>query len=85
MNPTPQPLVPFFASSSDPTQVSTTVSGAIVAASSIIIAIAAQALHITLTANDVVSLGEGLGLMAGAVVFILGIAHKVIQKFGKSK
>lgn len=79
----PQPLVPFFASSSDPTQVSTTVTGAIIACSTIIIALAAQFFHLTLMPSDIVSLGEGLGLMAGSVWFVVGIAHKVIQKFGK--
>ena len=77
------PLIPFFASSQNPTQVSTTVTGAIVACSTIIIALAAQFFHITLNATDVVSLGEGLGLMAGSVWFVVGLVHKVIQKFGK--
>lgn len=80
-----QPLIPFFASSQDPTQISTTISGIIVGASAIIIAIAANLFHITLSANDVISLGSGLGMVAGAIVFILGLAHKAIQKFGKAK
>lgn len=81
----PQPLAPFWASSQDPNKVSTTVSGAIVGASSIIIAVVAAFFHLTLSATDVISLGEGLGLVAGAIVFILGLAHKLIQKFGKAK
>lgn len=76
-------LIPFFASSQDPSNVSTTVSGAIVAASSLIIAVAASLFHVQLSANDVISLGEGLGMMAGSVIFLLGLSHKVIHKFGK--
>lgn len=82
MNPQPS-LIPLLASSQDPTQVSTTVTGAIIAMSTLIIALAAQFFHVTLTANDVTSLGEGLGLMAGSVWFVVGIVHKFIQKFGK--
>ncbi len=76
-------LLPVFASSSDPTQVSTTVQGIIVGASAIIIALAASVFHLTLSANDVISLGTGLGMIAGAVVFILGLAKKGINKFGR--
>ena len=79
-----QPLVPFFASSQDPTKVSTTVSGFIVGISAILIALAAQLFHITLTATDIVTLGTDLGMVAGAIVVILGFSQKLIQKFGKS-
>lgn len=78
------PLFPIFASSQDPTQVSTTVSGIIIGASAFIIPEAATLFHITLTANNVVTLGTDLGLVAAAFVVILGAAHKLIQKFGKT-
>lgn len=81
----PQPLLPIFASSQDPTQVSARVTGVIVGASAIIIAFAGSFLHITLTANDVVSLGSGLGLVAGAIVFLVGVVRAIIHKFGKAK
>ncbi len=80
-----QPLAPFWASSQDPSKVSTTVSGAIISASAVVIAVAAGLFHITLSATDVISLASGLGLIAGAIVFILGLAHKAIHKFGKAK
>ncbi len=75
----------FFASSEDPTKVSMRVQALIVGASSIIIGLAASFFHITLSATDVVSLASGLGLVAGALVFILGIAKAAIHKFGKAK
>lgn len=77
------PLLSFWASSQDPTQVSTTVDGVIVGASSIIIAAASVFFHITLTANSVITLGTDLGIVAGAVAVVLGLAHKLIQRFGK--
>lgn len=80
-----QPLSPVFASSQDPSKVSTTVSGVIVSASAIIIAIAAQFFHITLSATDIITLGTDLGYVAGAIVVILGLSHKLIQKFGKAR
>lgn len=72
----------IFASSDDPTQVSTRVQGIIVGASAIIIGVAAQIFHIQLSANDVVQLGSGLGMVAGAVVFLLGVAKWLIRKYG---
>lgn len=77
------PLIPLFASSQDPTQVSTTVSGFIVSGSAIIIALSATFFHITLTASNVLTLGTDLGYIAGAIVVILGLSHKLIQKYGK--
>lgn len=81
----PQPLNAFWASSQDPTKVSTTISGAIIAASVYIIAFASALFHVQLTAMDVTQLATGLGYVAAAIVFLVGIAHKLIQKFGKAK
>lgn len=78
------PLLPIFASSQDPTKVSTTVSGFIVAYSSLIITLAAALFHVTLTANNVVDFGTDLGYVAAAIVVILGVSHKLIQKYGKN-
>lgn len=83
MNPTP--LAPFWASSQDPTKVSTTVDGFIVGASALIITIAGQFFHITLSPQNILTLGTDLGYIAGAMVVILGFSHKLIQKFGKAR
>ncbi len=76
-------LLPVFASSSDPTQISTTVTGVIIGASSIIIAGASILFHITLTASNITVLGTDLGMVAGAIWFLVGLTHKAINKFGR--
>lgn len=78
------PLLPIFASSQDPTQVSTTVSGIVIGMSSLIITIAAAFFHITLSAANVVTLGTDLGYIAATIIVLLGLAHKLIQKYGKN-
>lgn len=81
MNPTP--LLPVFASSSNPTQISTTVTGVVIGASSLIIAGAMILFHVTLTADNITILGTDLGMVAGAIWFLVGLTHKVINKFGR--
>lgn len=78
------PLLPIFASSQDPTKVSTTVSGFIIAYSSLIITIAGAVFHINLTDSNVLALGTDLGYVAAGIVVILGLSHKLIQKYGKA-
>lgn len=69
-------LASWLSSSADPTQVSNTVRGAVLAASAVIIFVAAQIFHITLTANDVIAIGTELGALAGAIWFIYGLLMK---------
>ena len=76
------PLLPVFASSQDPSQISTTVTGFIIAASSYVILLASIFFHVTLTASDVSGFASDLGYEAGAIAILVGLAHKVIQKFG---
>lgn len=79
------PLNDFWASSQDPTKVSTTVTGLITACSAFIIEMAMMLFHITITATDVTSLATGLGMFAGGIVFLVGVSHKIIHKFGKAR
>lgn len=65
-------------SSQDPTEVANKVKGAILMASSVIIFGAAHVFGITLSANDVVTLGTDVSGVAGAVWMIYGcILHLV--------
>ena len=56
-----------MSSSADPSQVSATVSGAILGVSTIIIYAAAHLFHIVLSVNDITSLATGVGAVAGSV------------------
>lgn len=62
----------WLQSSQDPTQVANKVKGLILMASALIILVAGQVFHITLTANDMVSLATEIGTIAGAVWTIYG-------------
>lgn len=75
-------LAGWLASSADPTQVSNTVRGAILALSSIIILIAAQVFHIQLSAGDVISLATEVGALAGSIWFLYGLIFKGTVKMG---
>lgn len=65
-------LAGWAASSADPTEVSLRVKGVILALSSVIIFVAAQVFHITLTAQDVVELATQVSGVAGLVVSLYG-------------
>lgn len=68
----------FLQSSQDPTAIANKVKGAILAASFLVIFLAGNLLHITLTANDVLTLATELGSLAGAAWTIYGcILHLV--------
>lgn len=73
----------FFASSQDSTQVSNRVKGIILGLSSIIILVASQFFHITLSANDVVSLASEAGTIVGAIWAIYGAGLAIVTKFAK--
>lgn len=75
----------WLQSSADPTTVSNTVRGAVLAASGVIIFAATQFLHITLSANDVVSLATELGTLAGTLWFFYGLLMKGVVKMGSVK
>lgn len=75
----------WLQSSQDPTEVANKVKGAILVASSLIIFGAAQFFHLTLSANDIVSLATELGAVAGAVWTIYGFVLHAITWLGKSK
>lgn len=59
-------------SSTNPEEVATRVKGIVLALSSIIILVAGQLFHLTLTSNDIVSLATELGAVSGAVITVYG-------------
>lgn len=72
----------WLASSTNPSQVSNTVRGAVLAASSFIIFLAAQLFHIQLGAHDVVALATELGALAGSMWFLYGLIFKGVVYMG---
>jgi hypothetical protein len=69
----------WAASSSDPTEISNRVKGAVLALSSVIIFIAAQFLGLQLTASDVVALATQLGTVAGLVWGLWGAGLALVR------
>lgn len=71
-------------SSQNPEEIATRVKGIILAMSSIIILVAGQFFHVTLSANDIISLSSELGAVAGAVYTLYGAGLWVISKIFKT-
>lgn len=82
MNQTKPTLPAYMASSVDPSQVSSRVTGAVVAFSSLIIFFGFQFFHVKLTATDVISLATELGTIAGAIWTLKGAIVWIMTKFG---
>lgn len=78
-------LQPWLQSSADPTEVSNTVKGFIVSISSLIIFAFAQMFHVTLTADNIISLATDVGMLAGGIWFIYGLIMKGAIKVGSVK
>ncbi len=78
-------LVSWLQSSQDPTQVANKVKGVILALSSVIILIAAQLFHISLSANDMISLSTEIGTLAGLIWGIYGCVLHLITWAGTVK
>ena len=75
----------WLQSSQDPTAVANKVKGTILAASAVLIFVAAQFFHITLTANDVVSLATEIGTVVGAMWAIYGAILHIVTWLGTKK
>lgn len=73
----------FMQSSTDATQVSSRITGGVLACSSIIILLAQQFFHITLSSYDVISLATEVGIAGGAIWALKGTIIWVMTKFGK--
>lgn len=78
-------LKSFLQSSQDPTEVANKIKGCILAASSIIIFLAAQFFHITLSANDMITLATEIGTLAGAIWAIYGCFLHLVTWAGTVK
>ncbi len=72
-------------SSQSPDEIATRVKGMVLAFSSIIILVAGQFFHITLSANDVISLAGELGSVAGAITVLYGAGLWVLGLIFKPK
>lgn len=75
-------LKSWLQSSQDPTQVANKVKGLILLGSSAIILFASIFFHITLSANDVVSLATEFGATAGAIWTIYGTILHIVTWIG---
>lgn len=78
-------LKSWLASSQDPAQVSSSVKGAVLTVSALIVFFAAHVLHITLTANDIATLATQIGALAGVVWFFYGLLFKGVMYAGTIK
>lgn len=70
-------------SSQNPDEIATRVKGIILALSSIIILVAGQIFHVTLSANDIISLAGELGSVTGAVMTLYGAGLWLLSKIFK--
>lgn len=78
-------LSPIIASSQDSSQIANKIKGAILAVSSLLIMGAALVFHITLSANDIITLSTEIGTIAGAVWAIYGCILHLVTWFGTIK
>lgn len=72
----------FWASSTNPEEISNRVKGIVLALSSVIILVAAHVFNITLSAGDVVTLATQFGTVAGLVWSLYGGVLALIRFFG---
>src|ERR1035437_5175832 len=72
----------WISSSQNADEVANKIKGAILVASSFIIMGAAYVFHITLTANDIVTLATEIGAVAGAIWAIYGAVLNIITWIG---
>lgn len=75
-------LASWLQSSADPSEVSQTVRGVIVGASSLIIFILAHLFGITFTPENVLTLATDVGMLIGAIWGLYGLIFKGVIKLG---
>lgn len=73
-----------MASSSDPTELSRTVQGIIIGASSIIMFIGLQFFHIQILQADVTTFAASIGAVAGGIATIYGLVMKLVNAYGRN-
>jgi len=78
-------LMSFLRSSQDPSEIGNKVKGFVLLLSGVIIFGASQVFNVTLSANDVITLGTGLGTVAGALWTVYGVLLHLITFFGSKK
>lgn len=72
-----------LASSADPTQLSTTVQGVIIGASSIIMFFGLQVFHIQIVQADVTTFAASIGAVVGGIATIYGLFKKLAYNYGR--
>lgn len=78
-------LAAWAASSSDATKVSKTITGIVVSLTSLIILFAGVALHVQVSAGDVLSFAAELGTVGGFIWGVSGFILKVIHFLAKKQ
>lgn len=76
-------LQSWIQSSQDPSQVANTIKGIVVGASALIIFLAAQIFHLTLSSTDVLTLGTELGMVVGGIYGLYGLLMKGVVRVGR--
>lgn len=77
-----QNLQPWLISWQDPTKISTTVKGAVLTVSSMIILIGSIVFHVQISSNDVVTFATEIGTIAGAIATLYGGLMKIVVLIG---
>ncbi len=72
----------WLQSSQDPSEVANKVKGVILMGSSIVIAIAARLMHVTLSPADMLSFATDMGTIAGAIWAVYGAGLHLITWWG---
>ncbi len=72
-------------SSQDPEQIANTVKGIVLTFSGVIIFLATQFFHVSLTSADVLVFATGLGTVAGAVWTVYGLILKLVVFVSKTR
>jgi hypothetical protein len=74
----------WAASSADPSQLSTTIRGGIIAASSVLIFLAASIFGLSVTPENITELATNVGMIVGGVIGVYGLIQKLVIKVGSN-
>lgn len=74
----------ILASSSDPTELSRTVQGIIIGASSIIMFFGLQFFHVVISQADVTTFAASIAAVVGGIMTIYGLFLKILNTYGRN-